>query len=58
MKRVRLSLAGLKVEFCDRERAIRQVEELAERGTVAARSSSSALRDAARQPGLSRASRP
>jgi hypothetical protein len=33
MKRVRLSLAGLKVEFCDRERAIRQVEELAERGT-------------------------
>jgi hypothetical protein len=33
MKRVELSFAGLKVEFCDRERAIRQVEEFAEKGT-------------------------
>ena len=34
MKRVRLSFAkGVEVEFCDRERAIKQVEELAERGT-------------------------
>jgi len=34
MKRIRLSFtADVEVEFCDRERAIRQVEELAERGT-------------------------
>ena len=34
MKRVRLGLAkGLEVEFCDRERALLQVEEFAERGT-------------------------
>jgi hypothetical protein len=33
MRRVELDFAGLKVEFCDRERAIKQVEELAERGT-------------------------
>jgi len=33
VKRVRLDFAGLKVEFCDRERAIQQVEEFAERGT-------------------------
>ena len=34
MKRVRLSFAaGVEVEFCDRERAIRQVEDFAERGT-------------------------
>jgi len=33
MKRVKLDFAGLKVEFCDRERALKQVEELAERGT-------------------------
>jgi hypothetical protein len=33
MRRVELSFAGLKVEFCDRERAIKQVEEFAERGT-------------------------
>jgi hypothetical protein len=33
VKRVRLDFAGLKVEFCDRERAIKQVEEFAERGT-------------------------
>jgi AAA+ ATPase superfamily predicted ATPase len=33
MKRVELSFAGLKIEFCDRERAIRQVEEFAEKGT-------------------------
>jgi hypothetical protein len=33
MRRVELSFAGLKIEFCDRERAIRQVEEFAERGT-------------------------
>jgi GTPase SAR1 family protein len=33
LKRVKLDFAGLKVEFCDREGAIRQVEEFAERGT-------------------------
>jgi len=33
VKRIELDFAGLKIEFCDRERAIRQVEELAERGT-------------------------
>jgi len=33
MRRVELSFAGLKIEFCDRERAIRQVEEFAEKGT-------------------------
>jgi len=33
VKRVKLDFAGLKVEFCDRERALKQVEELAERGT-------------------------
>jgi len=34
VKRVRLSFAaGVEVEFCDRERAIRQVEDFAERGT-------------------------
>jgi energy-coupling factor transporter ATP-binding protein EcfA2 len=33
MKRVKLDFANLKVEFTDRDRAIRQVEELAERGT-------------------------
>jgi hypothetical protein len=34
MKRVKLPFApGLEVEFCDRERALRQVEGLAERGT-------------------------
>jgi len=34
VKRVKLSFArGVEVEFCDRERAIRQVEEFAERGT-------------------------
>jgi hypothetical protein len=33
LKRVKLDFAGLRVEFCDRERAIRQVEEFAERGT-------------------------
>jgi len=33
VRRVKLDFAGLKVEFCDRERAIRQVEEFAERGT-------------------------
>ena len=33
MKRIELDFAGLKIEFCDRERAMRQVEELAERGT-------------------------
>jgi hypothetical protein len=33
MKRVELDFAGLKVEFCDRERAVRQVEGFAERGT-------------------------
>ncbi len=33
MKRVELDFADLKVEFCDREKAVRQVEELAERGT-------------------------
>jgi hypothetical protein len=33
LKKVKLDFAGLKVEFCDRERAIRQVEEFAERGT-------------------------
>jgi len=33
VKKVKLDFAGLKVEFCDRERALKQVEELAERGT-------------------------
>jgi len=33
MRRVELSFAGLKVEFCDRERALKQVEEWSERGT-------------------------
>jgi methylmalonyl-CoA mutase cobalamin-binding subunit len=34
VKRVRLSFAvGVEVEFCNRERAMRQVEEFAERGT-------------------------
>ena len=33
MKKVKLDFAGLKVEFCDRERALKQVEELAEKGT-------------------------
>jgi replication-associated recombination protein RarA len=33
MKRVKLSFASLKIEFCDREGAIQQVEELAEKGT-------------------------
>ena len=34
MKRISLSLApGFEVEFTDRERALRQVYELAERGT-------------------------
>jgi hypothetical protein len=51
MKRVRLSFtADVEVEFCDRERAIRQVEELAERGTRYP-SWSSGLRDVARRLG-------
>jgi energy-coupling factor transporter ATP-binding protein EcfA2 len=33
MKRVKLDFANLKVEFTDRERAVRQVEEWSERGT-------------------------
>ena len=33
MKRVKLDFVGLKVEFCDRERALKQVEEFAEKGT-------------------------
>jgi Cdc6-like AAA superfamily ATPase len=33
MKRVKLGFASLKIEFCDREGAIRQVEEFAEKGT-------------------------
>jgi len=33
VKRIELDFAGLKVEFCDRERAMHQVEGLAERGT-------------------------
>jgi hypothetical protein len=33
MKRIELSFADLKVELCDRERVLRQVEELAEKGT-------------------------
>ncbi len=33
MKKVKLDFAGLEIEFCNRERALRQVEELAERGT-------------------------
>lgn len=33
MKRIELSFADLKVEFCDREGALRQVEELAKKGT-------------------------
>jgi hypothetical protein len=33
VKRVKLSFASLKIEFCDREGAIQQVEELAEKGT-------------------------
>ena len=33
MKRVRLSFAGLEIEFVDRDRALKQVEELAEKGT-------------------------
>ena len=33
LRRVRLSFAGLEVEFVDRERALKQIEELAEKGT-------------------------
>jgi len=33
VKRVKLAFAGGEVEFADRERAVRQIEELAERGT-------------------------
>ena len=33
MRRVKLDFAGLKVEFCNREIAIKQVEDFAERGT-------------------------
>jgi len=33
LKKVKLDFAGLRVEFCNREGAIRQVEEFAERGT-------------------------
>ena len=33
MERVRLDFAGLKVEFCNRERALEQVKDFAERGT-------------------------
>jgi ABC-type phosphate/phosphonate transport system ATPase subunit len=33
LKRVKLDFAGLKVEFCDRERALKQVEEFTRRGT-------------------------
>jgi hypothetical protein len=33
MRRVKLSFADLKVDFCNRERALQQVEEFAERGT-------------------------
>jgi Ni2+-binding GTPase involved in maturation of urease and hydrogenase len=33
LKKVKLGFAGLKVEFCDREGAIHQIEEFAERGT-------------------------
>jgi len=33
VKRIRLDFAGLRVEFCDRERALQQVEGIAERGT-------------------------
>jgi len=33
MKRVKLSFAGREVEFVDRERGLRQVEEIAEKGT-------------------------
>jgi hypothetical protein len=33
MKRVKLRLAGLEVEFADREKAISQVLEWAEKGT-------------------------
>jgi ABC-type transporter Mla maintaining outer membrane lipid asymmetry ATPase subunit MlaF len=33
MKRVELSFAGLKIGFCDRERAIHQIVEFAEKGT-------------------------
>jgi len=33
MRRVKLSFADLKVDFCDRGRALQQVEEFAERGT-------------------------
>ena len=33
MKRVKLDFAGLKVEFCNRERALQQVKEFAEKGT-------------------------
>ena len=32
LKRVRLSFAGLEVEFVDRERALKQIEGLAEKG--------------------------
>jgi len=33
MRRTKLDFVGLEIEFCDRERAIRQVEEFAEKGT-------------------------
>ena len=33
MKKIKLDFAGLKVEFCDREGALKQVEGLAEKGT-------------------------
>jgi hypothetical protein len=33
MRRVKLDFAGLRVDFCDRDRAIKQVEDFAERGT-------------------------
>ncbi len=33
MRRVKLGFAGLEVEFCDREGALKQVEEFAKRGT-------------------------
>ncbi len=33
MRRARLNFAGLEIEFVDRDRALKQIEELAERGT-------------------------
>jgi hypothetical protein len=33
MRKVKLNFAGLKVDFCDRDRTIRQVEDFAEAKT-------------------------